>query len=262
MGKNIFGVLIFFFMFLGVLPQTLCFALFCEITGSNVNVRAGTGTDYDVICQLNRGDIVKVSKVAGEWIEIYPNEKIFGWVKSSYLDGNKVTAEKLNVRAGAGKNYSLICQLKKGETVSILGELGSWKKIILPDYARVYIYKKHAKSIPSKSAATAETDIKKTIGGQTSIHSAVKTETGAGAEIGPVVTVVGWLEDLGVLINRPGTYKLLSRDDRKTVLYFVKEGKQPLTFLSKNLVEIKGNVFYISSWSKPVIEAEEIRKIK
>ncbi|MBN2189900.1 MAG: SH3 domain-containing protein [Candidatus Aureabacteria bacterium] len=260
MEKNIFRIIIFLAVFFLISSRTCCFALFCEITGDNVNVRAGAGTNYDVICQLNRSDIVRVSKVAGEWIEIYPNEKIFGWVKASHIENNKVTAEKLNVRAGASRNYSLICQLKQGDDVSILGELGSWKKIILPDYARVYIYKKYAKSIPSASIAKAATDIKKTIDEKTETRSSVKSENGE--EPVSAVTATGWLEDLGVLINRPGTYKLLQQDNRKTILYFIKEGKQPLTFFSKNLVEIKGRLFYISSWSKPVIEVEEIKRVK
>ncbi len=260
MEKNIFRIIMFLAVFFAISSCTYCSALFCEITGENVNVRAGAGTNYDVICQLNRSDIVKVSKVEGEWIEIYPNEKVFGWVKASHIENNRVTAEKLNVRAGASRNYSLICQLKKGDDVSILGELGSWKKIILPDYAKVYIYKKYAKSIPSRSVAKAATDVKKTMDEKSEIHSSVTNENEAESE--STVIVTGWLEDLGVLINRPGTYKLLQRDNKKTILYFIKEGKQPLTFFSKNLVEIKGRVFYISSWSKPVMEVEEIKRIK
>jgi len=33
------------------------------------------------------------------------------------------------------------------------------------------------------------------------------------------ITVAGWLEDLGVLINRPGTYKLLEPSNRRSIIY-------------------------------------------
>ena len=41
----------------------------------------------------------------------------------------KVTAEKLNVRAGAGTSYEVVTQVKKGEVFTIVEESGGWGKL-------------------------------------------------------------------------------------------------------------------------------------
>lgn len=239
---------------------------YCEITGSRVNVRSGPGTKYDVICQIHKGDIVKIEGIEGEWASIYPNEKVFGWVKSSYLDGERtVSVRKLNVRAGANENFSLICTLGKGYKVSIIGELGSWKKILLPGYARVYIYNKYLKSLPSKiravgRAVAAEPDSKTEEVTVTASITTAAENNDYKEYISKKIIVAGWLEDLGVLINRPGTYKLLEPSNRRSIIYYVKEGKKSLSSYSKNYVRITGKAYYVTSWSRPVIEVEEITK--
>ncbi|MHA6250848.1 N-acetylglucosaminidase [Oceanobacillus sp. CAU 1775] len=52
------------------------------------------------------------------------------FVSKAYIDSNnKVTADTLNVRGGAGTNFWVVGQLKKGATVSVLGEVGGWYQI-------------------------------------------------------------------------------------------------------------------------------------
>ncbi len=233
-----------------------------------MNVRSGPGTNYDVICQIHKGDIVKTEGIEGEWACIYPNEKVFGWVKSLYLDKEgTVSVKKLNVRAGANENFSPICALDKGYEVSVIGELGSWKKILLPQYARVYIHNKYVKSLPSKIKIRA-------VGKAIAAKPAGKTEevtvtasitpaaenNGQKEYISKKIIVTGWLEDLGVLINRPGTYKLLEPSNRRNIIYYVKEGGKSLSSYSKSYVRITGRAYYVTSWSKPVIEVEKITK--
>ena len=241
-------------------------ASYCEITGSRVNVRSGPGTNYDVICQIHKGDIVKTEAIEGEWACIYPNEKVFGWVKSSYLDKEgTVSVRKLNVRAGANENFSLICKLGKGYKVSIVGELGSWKKILLPQHARVYIYNKYVKSLPSRIRAVGKAVAAETAGKTAEVTVTASITPSAENDdhieyISKKIIVAGWLEDLGVLINRPGTYKLLEPSNRRSIIYYVKEGKKPLSSYSKSYVRITGKAYYVTSWSRPVIEVEEITK--
>lgn len=67
------------------------------ITGNNVNVRNGSGTQYKVVTQLNRGDTVRATHREGNWVAIAarvygtaPNETFVplnGWVSNDYING-------------------------------------------------------------------------------------------------------------------------------------------------------------------------------
>jgi len=50
-----------------------------------------------------------------------------------------VKKDTANVRAGDNINYEVLCVLRKGDPVKIVGERYSWFKIILPRYAYLYI---------------------------------------------------------------------------------------------------------------------------
>lgn len=51
------------------------------------------------------------------------------FVSKAYIDNNKVTTDTLNVRGGAGTNYWVVGQLKKGAKVDVIKEVGSWYQI-------------------------------------------------------------------------------------------------------------------------------------
>lgn len=41
-----------------------------EITGRNVNIRSGAGTNYPIVGTIQQGKIVDVIKVEGSWVQI------------------------------------------------------------------------------------------------------------------------------------------------------------------------------------------------
>lgn len=57
--------------------------------GANLNVRSGSGLDYEVIDQLNPGDTVEVIEEDGDWYKVTISEKT-GYVSKDYL---RVTTE-------------------------------------------------------------------------------------------------------------------------------------------------------------------------
>lgn len=52
-----------------------------------------------------------------------------------------VSGERVNVRAGDNTASEVVCQLNKGEEVSVLGLRGKWYKVELPKRALVYVAK-------------------------------------------------------------------------------------------------------------------------
>jgi hypothetical protein len=69
------------------------------ITANNVNIRTGPGTQYGVVTRLNRGDIVRAVRRAGNWVLL--SERVTsppaqtpevvtplkGWVYNAYING-------------------------------------------------------------------------------------------------------------------------------------------------------------------------------
>lgn len=69
----------------------------------------------------------------------YVGGGVYGWVDTSTIKdvvnsspryNIKVTANILNVRKGAGTNFSITCQIKKNEIYTIVGENNGWGKLI------------------------------------------------------------------------------------------------------------------------------------
>ena len=120
-----------------------------------LNVRSGAGTNYSVIGSLSNGAKVEIVETSGSWYKIkYGNG--YGYVSKDYVTvssssnsgstntgnnnaGNSSTTTTqsgtikvngaLNVRSGAGTNYSVIGSLSNGAKVEIVETSGSWYKI-------------------------------------------------------------------------------------------------------------------------------------
>ena len=124
---------------------------------TSLNVRSGAGTNYSSIGSLKTNATVKITGESGNWYKIDFNGRV-GYVSKDYIkvntstSGNVKPEEKpetpsqpttlkdgkvtgistsLNVRSGAGTNYSIIGSLKPNQSVKITGESGSWYKIDL-----------------------------------------------------------------------------------------------------------------------------------
>ena len=120
-----------------------------------LNVRSGAGTNYSVIGSLSNGAKVEIVETSGSWYKIKYGSG-YGYVSKDYVTvssssnsgstntgnnnaGNSSTTTTqsgtikvngaLNVRSGAGTNYSVIGSLSNGAKVEIVETSGSWYKI-------------------------------------------------------------------------------------------------------------------------------------
>lgn len=67
-----------------------------QVTGSRVNVRAGAGTHFTALGQLEEGQLIKIIKIEGKWLLIEPVPRLYGWVHGDYIGfkSTKVDEEK------------------------------------------------------------------------------------------------------------------------------------------------------------------------
>ena len=123
------------------------------VTASSLNVRSGPGTNYSTVGSLKEGAAVTTYGSTDGWYKIKYNSKTAyisakytstkapsgssgssdsssGSSSSSSVNYNvKVTASALNVRSGAGTNYSVKGTLYEGDVVKATGLTDGWYKI-------------------------------------------------------------------------------------------------------------------------------------
>lgn len=103
---------------------------------SGLNVRTGKGTNYRIIKALPKGTKVTVYEESNGWARIGDGQ----WVSAQYLSSNGSSSSStkimyvkanggLNVRSGAGTNYSIVKALPNGTKVTVYEQKNGWSRI-------------------------------------------------------------------------------------------------------------------------------------
>ena len=118
------------------------------VTASALNIRSGAGTNYSVITKAYKGDSVNILETKSGWYKVELSNGKIGWASGDYISkvnssnnssstGTStsgqgiVTASTLNVRSGAGTNYSVVTKVYKNDKVDLLETLNGWYKVKL-----------------------------------------------------------------------------------------------------------------------------------
>ena len=119
------------------------------VSADRVNVRARASLVGERVTQLRKGDQVTVlAKLTvappregepADWLKIAMPAAGQTWVHIGFVKERKVTASKLNVRAGAGERFSIVGRLGKGDAVKEKRVAGDWIEIEHPAGAYAYI---------------------------------------------------------------------------------------------------------------------------
>ena len=90
------------------------------VTGKNVALREGPGTDTRVMIRIATGTIVNLAKIEG-WTYVHYKSK-FGFMMNEFIEIHDttvtVTGKNVAVRAGTGTNTRVIIRIPTGEVVS------------------------------------------------------------------------------------------------------------------------------------------------
>ncbi|MDD5328218.1 MAG: SH3 domain-containing protein [Phycisphaerae bacterium] len=138
----------------------LSFPYVAEITGDNVNVRSGPGTNYYHCGKLNAGDRVKVVASKYSWSHIVPPVGSFSWISKQYVSiepNNPVVGIVAgdSVRVYAGSDFlkpmhstTMQLELNKGDKVELMGEeQDDYYKIVPPSGAYLWVLTEYTKPI-------------------------------------------------------------------------------------------------------------------
>ena len=137
-----------------------------SVIASNVNVRGRAGLIGEVLTKITKGSAVTVveeitlkNSKADEpsaWAKIVlpPGARVF--INAAFIDPatKTVKPKKLNLRGGAGENYSIIGTLEKGATVKEIAVKGEWMEIEPPANAFAFVAAQYLKQEAPAIVAT------------------------------------------------------------------------------------------------------------
>lgn len=112
------------------------------VTTDVLNVRSGPSTNHSVIGKLYRGNTVEILQSSNGWHQVRLSNGSTGWSSGDYISKGSsnnqgslgygvVNTATLNVRSGAGTNYSIIGKIHKNDKVELLSSSNGWYKIKL-----------------------------------------------------------------------------------------------------------------------------------
>jgi SH3-like domain-containing protein len=126
-----------------------------EINAHEVNIRAGAHLNYEILTQLDKGDLVLVTGTRGDWTRIAMPPGVLAWVSSKFVaEDGLVEAENVNVRSGPSLKHNLLCQLDRDQQVVVVKESGEWYGIMPPDDAWAWV---HSNLVDDKGEAALYT---------------------------------------------------------------------------------------------------------
>ena len=193
------------------------------VTASVLNIRSGAGTNYSVITKAYKGESVDILDTNNGWYKVKLSNGKIGWASSDYINRTsnsnnnsqngtvisgygKVTASALNVRSGAGTNYSVVTKAYQGDKVELLESSNGWYKIKLSNgkvgwASSDYITKVNDSSNNNSQNGTAISGYGKVTA------SALNVRSGAGTSYS-VVTKVYQGDKVELLESLNGWYKI------------------------------------------------------
>ncbi|MDB0440529.1 ligand-binding protein SH3 [Clostridioides difficile] len=125
------------------------------VTASALNIRSGPSADCDKVAKLYKGKTVEILEKSNGWYKVRVSNSVVGWGSAKYIstsgssgstsnqnnstssgtaisgNGKVNVSSRLNIRSGAGTNYSLVGKANNGEVVKLLEQSNGWYKIKL-----------------------------------------------------------------------------------------------------------------------------------
>ncbi len=124
-----------FFIFAGTtLAVKEQFPFIAEVIADKVHIRAGQDKNFESIGRLAKGEQVVVAGRIYSWYKIKLPNNALSYIRSDYVQVladniGEIVSPRVNVRAGAGINFTSLGQLPKGTKVRIIETAAGWHKI-------------------------------------------------------------------------------------------------------------------------------------
>lgn len=97
---------------------------------STVNLRSGAGSGYGIVARFSRGTKLEILDQSGNWYKVQSGNTT-GWMSKNYisLGLNARATGRVNLRSGAGTDYTILSTLSSGQSVTVLWVGSFWSKV-------------------------------------------------------------------------------------------------------------------------------------
>ncbi len=156
------------------------------ITASELNIREGAGSSYDVVGKYKKGDKVTILETKNGW-----GRTSKGWISMNYVETSgstgsagststtgtaTITADALYIREGAGSSYDAVGKYHKGDKVTILETKNGWGKT-----DKGWIYLEYVSGYNGSTGSTSTSGSASNFTGAGTVTTALNIREGAGS---------------------------------------------------------------------------------
>jgi uncharacterized protein YraI len=240
-----------------------------KVTGDRVSLRSMPDVNSELLDRAMRGEELVYLGETNEWMAVQAPDSLHFWVSSEYIQNGIVVPAKLNVRSGPSQNYSVVCVVNAGDSISLRGEFNEWLKIAPPMGSRVWISKEYVEMV-KPPAPEVEPVIEPEPEPEPEVEPEPKpivipelTE----AELKPLMLVLDKSKEQGVYDEIPGVLRRANPGLYKLVL-IVGDLEEPICLVRGNEVQmerylnrsmlIKGKIYWANDVDLPVLKTEKI----
>ena len=287
-----------------------------RVTADSVNLRAKPQLTAEVVVQANYDDRLSAFEIGEEWVAVAAPAAANLWVSKAYVQtpGNTIGANRVNLRAGPGINYNVVCTLALGDVVEPRGEeIQEWMKVAPPPATQLWISrefveilsgdvpaasakasvqprpdagddaqaekkstrkkKSKAEEAPAPEAAAAAVPLPTPI-----VSASVPVPASAGREIpvpapanlkliplegqGRYVEVEGELRAAPLINEAPTRYRVVRwQNNRWQILCHVYGEAAKFRSLQDKRVRVKGREYWIQGAAAPVLVPDQVQEV-
>ena len=197
-------------------PTTETTGTVYTVTGTNVNLRKGAGTDYAVVGTATKGDKITIVKTKNNWGKLDNGSWIcMDYVKKAGSDSGSssntdasgtytVTGDQVNLRSGAGTGNAVVGSVAKGDTVTIVAVSNGWGKLDSGAWISMDYVKKSGTGSSSTGSSDKDTAVTYTVTGtNVNLRSGAGTSYAVTGSVtkGDKITIVKTKDNWGKLDN-------------------------------------------------------------
>lgn len=218
--------------------------LYGQINSDNINIRADSTVNSQVICVAYRGEPVEIVKEAYEWYKIRLPKNAPSFIRKDFVlpineKSGKIISDRVNIRLSPDDSSAVLGMSEKNQVIDIIGEEGEWYRIEPLSDTFGWVHKKFVSKAPP--AAKEE--------------KALAAEKPSADEN---ITIEGIIRPYGRVFNRIATHKLITAD-KKT--FFLKGNKEGLDSLNYHKVKVTGKLIEPESKKNKVVEIKKIEAL-
>jgi uncharacterized protein YraI len=111
------------------------------VIADRLNIRSGPSTNYEIMGQLQRGDVLPVRGVQGDWISFPLPASMPVWIHKDLVRDGEVLGDRVNLRAGPSTRHNRVGSVVRGDKLKTIEVRGDWLKIQPPASVLGWVHK-------------------------------------------------------------------------------------------------------------------------